>query len=227
DDLVPNDVNFSITASNGEVRLDTVTTNNHHFLTPDDDDDNSFGYTSMGALIQLFKPTSDPQELTILYPKDQSVPQVFITASGVSVTETAGTTTGAVSIQRIDVGATKLASEVPDINAVNSILVGGPCANAASSTVMGDPAVCTEGFTPGVGKIQIFDVGSGNVAMLVAGFSAADTRNAAAVVANYQDYADTLKGEAVEVTRVNNVLTVAEPSAVEEAPAEEEEPAAE
>jgi len=84
-----------------------------------------------------------------------------------------------VTVQRIDVGATKLASEVPNVNAVNSILVGGPCANAAAAEVMGNPADCTEGFEPGVGMVKMFDVGSGNVAMLVAGYAAADTRNAA------------------------------------------------
>ena len=122
------------------------------------------------------------------------------------------------SIQRIDVGATKLASEVANIKAVNSILVGGPCANAAAAEIMGNPAECAEGFTPGVGKVNLYE-NDGNVAMLVAGYAAEDTRNAAAVVANYGDYASTLKGAAVEVTKVNNVLTVAEPS--EEAPADE------
>ena len=73
-------------------------------------------------------------------------------------------------------------------------------------------ADCTAGFEPGVGKIAVYDVGTGNVAMLVAGYSAADTRNAAAVVANYGDYKAKLKGAAVEVTKVNSVLTVAEPT---------------
>jgi len=224
DDLVPTDLIFNLTATSGEVRLAKAAAQTHTFLTPDDDDKNTFVYTSYGAFVRRSVPTSDPQEVFIEYPQNQRLPLIYITGEGVTFTQVAATTTGAVSIQRIDVGATKLASEVPNINAVNSILVGGPCANAASSTVMGDPAECTEGFTPGVGQIHIFDVGSGNVAMLVAGFSAADTRNAAAVLANYQDYADTLKGEAVEVTKVNNVLTVTEPSAPA---AEEEEPAAE
>ena len=130
-------------------------------------------------------------------------------------------------MQRIDVGATKLASEVPNINAVNSILVGGPCANAAAATVLGNPADCTAGFEPGVGRVEVWDVGTGNVAMLVAGYSAADTRNAAAVVANYQDYKSQLKGAKVEVKKVNNQLTVAEPSAAMEEEAEEAEEAAE
>jgi len=182
--------------------------------TPDEETDVSYYYTSYGTFIKHETPSSDPDTLTIEYPKSQREALVFVTTSGTSFTTTAATSsTGAVTVQRIDVGATKLASEVPDINAVNSIIVGGPCANAAAATVLGNPAECTEGFEPGVGKIEMYDVGTGNVAMLVAGFSAADTRNAAAVVANYQDYTSQLKGEKVVVTRVNNQLTVAEPSA--------------
>ena len=159
--------------------------------------------------------------MKIDYPKKQREALVYITSKASGAAATAATTSGgAVSIQRIDVGATKLASEVTDINAVNSILVGGPCANAAAATVLGNPADCTSGFEPGVGKIAVYDVGTNNVAMLVAGYSAADTRNAAAVVANYGDYKAKLKGAAVEVTKVNNVLTVAEPTVKKvEAPA--------
>jgi hypothetical protein len=64
----------------------------------------------------------------------------------------------------------------------------------------------------------MYDVGTDNVAMLVAGYAAADTRNACAVVSNYQDYA--LAGSEMEVTKVNNVLTVTEPT--EEEPDEGE-----
>ena len=148
------------------------------------------------------------------------MPQVFITGKGASFTSTAASSGGAVTVQRIDVGATKLASEVSNINSINSILVGGPCANAAAATVMNTGADCTEGFEPGVGLVQVWDVGTGNVAMLVAGYSAADTRNAAAVVSNYQDYKSQLTGSKVEVKKVGSTLTVAQPSAA--APAEEE-----
>jgi hypothetical protein len=114
-------------------------------------------------------------------------------------------------VQRIDVGATKLASEISDVQAQNLILVGGPCANAAAATVMGNPTNCEAGFEPGVGMVKLFENGN-NVAMLVAGYNAVDTRNAAAVVANYQDYKSQLKGMNVEVKKVNSQLTVATPA---------------
>ena len=194
-------------------------------VSPDDEDNVDYAYTSYGTYIKYDTPSGSPATIKIEYPQAQREALVYITSKGVTFTTTAATTEGAVSIQRISVGATKLASEIPNIKAVNSILVGGPCANAASATIMGNPADCTEGFTPGVGKINLYE-NNGNVAMLVAGYAAADTRNAAVVIANYEDYAATLKGAAVEVTKVNNVLTVAEPApvVVEEEP---EVPAAE
>jgi hypothetical protein len=212
DDLVPGNVTLNITATSGEVRLALYAPGNYTLVTPEDDDKNTYGYTSYGAFIRRSIPTSDPQEFYIEYPLGQRVPQVYVTGIGASFSSSPATTSGAVTVQRIDVGATKLASEVPNINAVNSILVGGPCANAAAAKVMGSPADCTAGFEPGVGRVAMWEVGSGNVAMLVAGYSAADTRNAAAVVSNYQDHSSTLKGAEVEVRKVNNVLTVAKPS---------------
>lgn len=190
--------------------------------TPDGQTNVAYGYTSYGAFITHSTPASEPATIKIEYPKKQREALVYITTKGTSFVKTAAPSGGPVTIQRIDVGATKLASEVSDINAVNSILVGGPCANAAAADVMGNPADCTEGFTPGVGKIQLYEVGSGNVAMLVAGYNAADTRNAATVVANYQDYAGKLKGSVVEVTKTQaGMLDVAKPSS-QPVPVEEE-----
>ncbi len=209
DDLNPNYLAYNLSASGGEVVLALAGAQIHSFRTPDDDDKNQYAYTTYGAYIRQYKPTNDPNEIYIEYPANQRVPQVFITAAGATFTQTAAATTDAVTVQRIDVGATKLASEVSNIKAVNSILVGGPCANMAAATILDNPADCTAGFEPGVGRIELYE-NNGNVAMLVAGYAALDTRNAAQVIANYGDYADQMKGMAVEVTRVGSAMTVAE-----------------
>ncbi len=179
--------------------------------TPDGQTNVAYGYTSYGAFITHDTPSSEPATLNIDYPESQKYPLVYIAAKGSTFTEAGAATTEAVTVQRIEVGAAKLASEVADVKAQNTILVGGPCANAAAATVMGNPADCTAGFEPGVGKIELFEHANGNVAMLVAGYSAVDTRNAAAVVANYKDYKANLKGAKVTVKKVNNQLTVAAP----------------
>ena len=219
DTLQATDYVVNITRSGTEVAHSELTGhtsgqkgNKLNLRTPQGETNVAYGYSSYGAWFERNTPTNDPAYVTVTYPSAQRLPQVFITAKGASFTETTAGEGDAVTIQKIDVGATKLASEVADIEAVNSILVGGPCANAAAAEVMGNPADCTEGFEPGVGKIQMWDVGTGNVAMLVAGYSALDTRNAAQVVANSGNYKNQLKGTSVEVRRVNNQLTVAAPT---------------
>ena len=182
--------------------------------TPDGETNIDYGYTSYGAFFTRETPSSEPPVLTVEYPESQRYPLVYITTKGASFSEVGSTTTEAVTVQRIQVGAAKLASEVSDVKAQNAILVGGPCANAAAATVLDNPVDCAEGFTPGEGRVELYEHTNGNVAMLVAGYAALDTRNAAQVVANYGDYKSQLKGTKVVVKKVNNQLTVAAPSTV-------------
>ena len=148
----------------------------------------------------------DKRSVIIDYPIDEAQGNAFVSRAGADITTTT-ISSGAVSIQRIQVGATKLASEVSDVKAQNAVLVGGPCANAAAAEAMGNPADCAAGFEEGKGIIQLVEFANGNVAMIVAGYSADDTRNAATVVANYNDYA--LSGTKMEVSKVGASITVA------------------
>ena len=107
-----------------------------------------------------------------------------------------GTTTQ--EVVKIAVGTAKLASEVADVAAQNVILVGGPCANKAAAAAMGNPADCTTGFVAGKAKLKLYDTGKGKTALLVAGYSADDTRRASRVIAEHAKY--TLTGAEVEVT---------------------------
>ncbi len=222
DQVLATDFVVNITASSTKVQHAMVSGwtsgqsgNQLNLRTPSGQSNVAYGYTAYGAYITRNTPSSNPATFTIDYPQSQREALVYIVGKGATVSSSvSGSSSDAVTVQRISVGAAKLASEVSDVKAQNSILVGGPCANAASSTVMGNPVDCTAGFVPGEGKIQLFEQANGNVAMLVAGYSAVDTRNAAAVVANYGDYAGQLKGTKVTVKKVNNQLTVAAPTTV-------------
>jgi hypothetical protein len=218
DDLAPNSFVFNITGSSGEVRMAHHPGDIFNWKTPEEEENTEYTYSSYGAKAKFDSPTNDPQSLLVEYPKEQRVPLVYVTGKGASLSATTVASETAVVVNRIEVGATKLASEVPDITAVNAILVGGPCANAAAADIMGNPADCTEGFEAGKGLIKLYE-NDGNVAMLVAGYAAADTRAAAKVVANYADYADDLVGDAVEVTTATMGIT----EVTEAAPADEEE----
>ncbi|MBI2627547.1 hypothetical protein HYW72_01305 [Candidatus Nomurabacteria bacterium] len=210
--LKPTVMRWNITAASAKVQMaqDTTTeTNRLNLRTPSGETNIAYGYDSYGTKYTYETPTNDPATIMLEVPHKQRVPLVYITAKGASFGEVGATTTEAVTVQRIEVGAAKLASEVSNVMAQNTILVGGPCANAAAATVLGNPTDCTAGFEPGVGRIELFEHSNGNVAMLVAGYGAVDTRNAAAVVANYKDYKSSLKGTKVTVKKVNNQLTVA------------------
>src|SRR3989338_8225683 len=102
--------------------------------TPDGETNVQYGYTSYGTFIKRDSPSSEPGSLDIDYPESQRYPLVYITAKGTSFSEVGATTTEAVTVQRIEVGAAKLASEVSDVKAQNSILVGGPCARSEEHT---------------------------------------------------------------------------------------------
>lgn len=211
DSLTPTSLNFTIVKeSDGDVDINK-NSGGLRLLQPEGEDDISYGYTSYGAFIKFEEPTNGESSLEITYPRNQLEPKVYIKAVGAkigdsnSVEEVAKTDL----IKKIEVGAAKLASEVSDVKAQNVILVGGPCANAATATIMGNPADCTEGFEPGMAKIKVFEHANGNLALLVAGYSGIDTRNAAAVLADYKNYKGLLTGKDIVVKKVINQLTIA------------------
>ncbi|MBI2655952.1 hypothetical protein HYX06_06035 [Candidatus Woesearchaeota archaeon] len=220
ENIRPIDLAFGITAdSNTKVALAVLSGFSDGQLgqrigekTPDGETNIQYGYTSYGAFLTRNSPASEPGYFDVDYPASQRYAMVYVTSKGASFSETGVSSTDAVTVQRIQVGAAKLASEVSDVKAQNTILVGGPCANTAAATVLGNPVDCAEGFTPGEGRVELYEHANGNVAMLVAGYSAVDTRNSAAVVANYGDYKSSLKGTKVVVKKVNNQLTVATPA---------------
>lgn len=194
--LAPSQLSFYASSTGGEVRLTENGTAS--FKAPEDDRYVQYTYTSMGGKVTLTNPTSDPQELTVDYPSEQRTPEVFVTSGKVSYAS-AGGSTESVTIQKIEVGAAVLASEISDVTADNLIIVGGPCANEKAREIMGVTLDnCAQDFEEGKAKIKLYEQSTGKVAILVAGYSAMDTRRATRVLANYADYA--LSGSEVEIS---------------------------
>jgi hypothetical protein len=178
DNQVPSILALNITATTGpEVRaaLEGVT-----LITPDGETEVSYGYTTMGSFIRFDEPSGDPDELTLTYPKVQKLPQIYFTSG--STSKSTARSGDMVAVEVVD--ATKLASEIADVQAQNLVVVGGPCVNRVSAQLLGNPSDCTEGFTPGEARVKLWEHANGNMAMLVAGYSGADTRLAGKVVAN-------------------------------------------
>ena len=179
DNVVPSTISFNITGTTDpEVRASTPSS--FTLTTPEGETEVSYGYTSMGGLIKLQEPSGDPDELTLTWPEKQRIPQVYITSGATSSSTTSGGDLTPVTV----VDATKLDSEVASVSAQNLVVVGGPCVNTVAAELLGNPSVCTEGFTPGKARVKLFEHANGKVAMLVAGYSGADTRLAGKVVSH-------------------------------------------
>jgi len=186
------------TGSSQPLNIGTPKSTDPYFSLKSWDSKNNFqtAYTKYGTHVE-YNTDPDQDTVTFSYPSKEAEANVYIT-SGVTTVSSATSEGGtATTITPIQVGTAKLASEVTDITAQNMIVVGGPCANAVASKLMGSPAVCTEGFTEGKAMIKLYEQG-GNVAMLVAGATALDTRRAARALANFDQYK--FKGTEMQVT---------------------------
>ncbi len=134
--------------------------------------------TTYGTFVEMYRQagSTTPEQVTIEYPLSERGVQVFVTAGEI---QTAAAPSGGETEKVQPLGAVaKLASEVKDITAVNAIVVGGPCVNIHAATLLGNPKECAAGFTPGKALIKLFEHSNGNVALLVAGHGAQDTRGA-------------------------------------------------
>jgi len=205
DNVKPNLVALNLSAdSNTKVQFaERNAGEDIDWLSPSEETTVKYAYTSQGAKFKWENPSSDPDLLTVEYPVEQRTPLVYITA-GATKTVSGAESVESVTINKIEVGATKLASEVADVAAQNLILVGGPCANGAAADAKGNPEDCAAGYEAGKGLIELVDTGAGNVALIVAGYSAADTRAATGVVANSGDYE--LMGAKMEVTTATSTV---------------------
>jgi hypothetical protein len=145
--------------------------------------DDYVGYVVSDIATKTMFYTGDDQDsIEIFYPGEESYAEVFL--SEVSSEITVGTPVSASSTPLGQVLV--MDSEVSSVSSKNLIIVGGSCINSAAATVLGG-AYCGAAFTDatGIGSgqflIQGFDGAytAGKLALVVAGYEAADTVNAA------------------------------------------------
>lgn len=195
DNQRPNSFQVEVGATTtNEVTVDSflVDSSSNPSLTPDGEENVAYGYTSMGAKWTYTTPSSSPQELTIEYPAEQRLPQVYVT-SGATASASSGGSLASVEV----VDATRLDSEIASVSSNNLVVVGGPCVNTVAAELLGNPSDCAEGFRPGVARVKLFENGD-NMAMLVAGYSGQDTRLAGQVLSRSDRWAQ-LSGDEVEI----------------------------
>src|SRR3989344_6501910 len=149
----------------------------------EENDDIEQALSGYGAFFELYNPSSDDQaeDLTVEYPLSQRGARVFVTGGVVSTTSVAAG--GVERVQPIQIGAAKLASEVSDVSMYNAVVVGGPCANPIAASLLGNPEPCYESVTENKAIVKLFEHTNGNVALLVNGRTAMNTRQGARAVA--------------------------------------------
>ncbi len=149
----------------------------------EENNDISQALSGYGVFFELFDPQGNDQaeDLTIEYPLSERGARVFVTGGVVSTTAVAAG--GGEKIQPIQIGAAKLASEVSDVAMYNSVVVGGPCANPIAAALLGNPDPCYESVGQNEAMVKLFTHTNGNVALLVNGRTAMNTRQGARAVA--------------------------------------------
>jgi len=154
----------------------------------DKDDDNlyiCYVQSDLGTKI-LYDTDPDEDTVDIYYPGSQSYGNIYIAESDSVITP--ATTVGAGGGQILVVKD----NEVDSVASKNLVVVGGSCINTVAAKILGsDTPLCEAAFTDATevsaGQYIIKTIASpyaagdsGKVAMLVAGYNAADTTNAVA-----------------------------------------------
>ncbi|MFH1399639.1 MAG: hypothetical protein ABIG95_06020, partial [Candidatus Woesearchaeota archaeon] len=184
--------NITVGVSSSKTTVSDVSDDGAVFTLRPDDGDGADGweygdtedyawYTEFGTKVVRDK-TGDQDTATVYYPGEEAHANVFVNSEAATVVSGGGGSTYD-EVQRIEVGAAVLDTEIASVSAQNLIVVGGPCANSVAAQLMGNPANCAAGFEMGKAMVKLFEQSNGNVALLVAGYSAMDTRRASRVVA--------------------------------------------
>lgn len=141
----------------------------------DTDVERAFMYSALATEFLFNKPTSGQDSIKIIYHGDEVEASTYVVSSTASAVSEVGT------MVATDAETAKITSK-------NLIVVGGSCINSVAANLLGG-ALCGEAFTAstGVGAgqflIQSF-AREGKVALLVAGYDAADTTKAATYLVN-------------------------------------------
>jgi hypothetical protein len=176
---VPSQIFFA-TMGNTSTDVSFTYTGTAAWLT-DPADTNVQKYISgYGTEIVSTDPADSPASIEVKVPETIVKPLVYVTTKdGVTVTTTTGTASSLGYILVKD-------SEVSSVSSKNLIVVGGSCVNSVAAKLVGS-AACGADFTTktGIGSGQFLiqsyanPYTTGKVALLVAGYDAVDTKNAA------------------------------------------------
>jgi len=205
--------NFYITLgfnSNDETSVTTVwddsMSNSNDYETEDGSDDYVGYINSSLATKVLFDTGGDQDFVDITYHGEEAYAEVYISETGITISGGGGEL-GEVIVKDTEVG---------DVSDKNLIVVGGSCINSAAASLVGG-SYCTSDWTDatGVGSgqflIQSFGASdqtlTSKIALLVAGYDASDTVNAATYLRN-KDVDTTAGNKYIGTTSTSATLQV-------------------
>jgi len=143
------------------------------------------GLTTYGVFFDLdqsIRTRNEGDVLNVEYPISQRGADVFVVTGKGSTVKEGGAGGKSQVIHPLNVGVTKLASQVADVEGQNLLVVGGPCVNEVAAKLMDNPEPCAKDFEAGKALVKLYE-SDGKVAMLVAGYEAVDTTRASKWVA--------------------------------------------
>jgi len=214
-----------VNITGGATEIGTAKNLNNGTVTWQTDPDDSNLQTTMSPYGSYYKwttLTNSPDKLEVDFPAKQRIAQAFFISGAIQTKATSGAGEVETSVvNKIEVGAAVLDKEVTDIKAQNSIIVGGPCVNDAAADALGlarGSCGAASGVPANKAILKLVSFDNGNVALVVAGWEAKDTRRASRVLADYSNYA--LSGAEMEVSGTSMTdIKVAAPAPVVAAPA--------
>jgi hypothetical protein len=168
--------------------------------------------TERGFIISSYYNSDSADEFSFSVPGDNADYDVEVIVSGTSSTvSTTGGTTQVNSVAGVSV--IKLDSEITDPASKNLILVGGPAVNSLTAQALGlsyptTGAASTIPENAATLRLVSNAFGGSNSALVVAGWGADDTRNAASVLQDYASHASALAGNMEVEVRGSTVTAV-------------------
>ncbi|MCK5320943.1 hypothetical protein KAJ38_00005, partial [Candidatus Pacearchaeota archaeon] len=168
-------------SSTAEVEVSAVDTENADATSTEigsTDVWRDFTYTALATEILYNKPSSGQKSVKIIYHGDEVTADVYITSPEVTLIST-DTSVGVMTVKD---------SEVASVSGKNLIVVGGSAINSVAAELLGgaySEAAFTSATGVAAGEFMIKSFSrTGNTALLVAGYNAADTEKAVTYLLN-------------------------------------------
>ncbi len=196
----------------GETDSDTTVSNDIIYADTDISGWKEDTRTERGFIISSYYNSDSADEFSFSVPGDNADYDVEVIVSGTAATVT---TTGGTTVVNSVAGVSviKLDSEITDPASKNLILVGGPAVNSLTAQALGlsyptTGAASTIPENAATLRMVSNAFGGSNSALVVAGWGADDTRNAASVLQDYSSHASALAGNMEVEVRGSTVTAV-------------------